>query len=623
MKISLINCSQQGFHSLLIGLTLLLTACGPTLAEPDLLIKNVSIFDAETGQVHTGQSVFVDGGIITDIKPTQEGYTARSIIEGKERLLTPGLIDTHVHFQHQYYHTRMLHPSDRARLARVYLRYGVTTVAEMGQPQAWVPTLVEWEANPSADSPNVVLVAGALGTKHDWDRRPPPHHVLLGSPEEARLQVQRYHGEGAKRLKLYWKLEQPEMQAIIFEADRLGLRYYGHIDNGFVPIQTAMHEGLRDFEHFFTLQRSIEDPDTLIEMMNSEFGFQGQQNIDEWTLSLSLYHDVIERTPELRNEFDALINRMAKNGASVSTTLNMMVAAAGKSSVYSQFDPVPLKREPRLRENFISQDRADAAIDSVLAQLKRAHEAGGLLRIGTDASNGGQVTLAEMRLLAENGFPTEDVLQIATINGAKALGISDKAGLIAIGRPADLVLFDQNPFDDSEHFMGGMTVIKDGQVYHPTQSPARHLSEYLDASNDHDVEGWLKANEPNVLQPADVADEFFRLIPMGDIDLARDMYAAISLNLRGEVPSDYISENALLAFAYTLLQNDRATEAVDLFKLATDIFPDSWNAHDSLGEAYIAAGKLDEARLSYSRSLEINPESATGQKAIETLNNPE
>jgi hypothetical protein len=90
-------------------------------------------------------------------------------------------------------------------------------------------------------------------------------------------------------------------------------------------------------------------------------------------------------------------------------------------------------------------------------------------------------------------------------------------------------------------------------------------------------------------------------------------------------------EAALNALGYYLLQNGRAKDAADAFGLNTTEFPDSANAWDSLGEACLAAGDLDEAERCYRESLRLAPGDARlsaqtrqaivtgGQKALETI----
>jgi Flp pilus assembly protein TadD len=60
-------------------------------------------------------------------------------------------------------------------------------------------------------------------------------------------------------------------------------------------------------------------------------------------------------------------------------------------------------------------------------------------------------------------------------------------------------------------------------------------------------------------------------------------------------------------------------EAIELFKLNVSAFPHSWNAYDSLGEAYARKGERDLAIRNYEKSLELNPENANGRQVLEQL----
>ena len=77
-----------------------------------------------------------------------------------------------------------------------------------------------------------------------------------------------------------------------------------------------------------------------------------------------------------------------------------------------------------------------------------------------------------------------------------------------------------------------------------------------------------------------------------------------------------LMENELNALGYRFLNEEEYDEAIAVFQLNVDAFPDSWNVYDSLGEAYWKNGQLDLARSLYTRSLEINPESESGQRAL-------
>jgi cytochrome c-type biogenesis protein CcmH/NrfG len=47
--------------------------------------------------------------------------------------------------------------------------------------------------------------------------------------------------------------------------------------------------------------------------------------------------------------------------------------------------------------------------------------------------------------------------------------------------------------------------------------------------------------------------------------------------------------------------------------------PNSWNAYDSLGEAYVNARDKGRALDAYRKSLELNPENTNAKKVIEQI----
>jgi tetratricopeptide (TPR) repeat protein len=63
----------------------------------------------------------------------------------------------------------------------------------------------------------------------------------------------------------------------------------------------------------------------------------------------------------------------------------------------------------------------------------------------------------------------------------------------------------------------------------------------------------------------------------------------------------------------------REEEAIGVFELNASLYPASWNAHDSLGEALLANGRTDEAVRSYRKSLELNPDNANGRAVLARL----
>lgn len=55
-----------------------------------------------------------------------------------------------------------------------------------------------------------------------------------------------------------------------------------------------------------------------------------------------------------------------------------------------------------------------------------------------------------------------------------------------------------------------------------------------------------------------------------------------------------VRERELNQLGYNLLLENKVTEAVKVFKLNVDLYPDSWNVYDSYGEALAAAGDTEK-----------------------------
>jgi tetratricopeptide (TPR) repeat protein len=81
----------------------------------------------------------------------------------------------------------------------------------------------------------------------------------------------------------------------------------------------------------------------------------------------------------------------------------------------------------------------------------------------------------------------------------------------------------------------------------------------------------------------------------------------------------YFDEREFNALGYRLLGQGRIDQALFIFEANARRHPDSWNAHDSLGEAYVKAGRTRDAVRSYERSLRLNPNNANAKKMLETL----
>jgi TolA-binding protein len=70
---------------------------------------------------------------------------------------------------------------------------------------------------------------------------------------------------------------------------------------------------------------------------------------------------------------------------------------------------------------------------------------------------------------------------------------------------------------------------------------------------------------------------------------------------------------------YDLIKEKKLKEAVDVLKLNVLAYPQSANAYDSLGEAYLASGNKTSAIENYKMSLELDPKNDNAKEVLKKL----
>ena len=81
----------------------------------------------------------------------------------------------------------------------------------------------------------------------------------------------------------------------------------------------------------------------------------------------------------------------------------------------------------------------------------------------------------------------------------------------------------------------------------------------------------------------------------------------------------FVSENDLNNLGYIILNNKKIDDAIKIFSLIVELYPESPDAFDSLGEAYLKDGQTELAIRYYQRSFELNPENDNAKKVLEQL----
>jgi CubicO group peptidase (beta-lactamase class C family) len=90
----------------------------------------------------------------------------------------------------------------------------------------------------------------------------------------------------------------------------------------------------------------------------------------------------------------------------------------------------------------------------------------------------------------------------------------------------------------------------------------------------------------------------------------------------GATAAEYdFSETELNRLGYQLLQMKKVADAIEIFKLNVEMFPQAANAYDSLGEAYMVNGNKELSIASYKKSLELDPKNTNATAALNRLAN--
>ena len=89
--------------------------------------------------------------------------------------------------------------------------------------------------------------------------------------------------------------------------------------------------------------------------------------------------------------------------------------------------------------------------------------------------------------------------------------------------------------------------------------------------------------------------------------------------LRTARPTADFRPAQLNTLGYQLLSDGRVEDAVRVFQLNVELYPQDANAYDSLGEAHMTAGRKEQAIANYKKSLELDPKNENAVTMLEKL----
>jgi CubicO group peptidase (beta-lactamase class C family) len=134
----------------------------------------------------------------------------------------------------------------------------------------------------------------------------------------------------------------------------------------------------------------------------------------------------------------------------------------------------------------------------------------------------------------------------------------------------------------------------------------------------HPVFAWLDVDRYD--SPARTIRE--RLVRAGVAGEDRGVDRALG-ELERTYPRGAFTEKLLNRIGYELLGQKHVAGAIAVFEHNVKLYPKSWNAYDSLAEAYAADGNVRFAFQYYEKSLKLNPDNENAKAALRELREAE
>lgn len=123
-------------------------------------------------------------------------------------------------------------------------------------------------------------------------------------------------------------------------------------------------------------------------------------------------------------------------------------------------------------------------------------------------------------------------------------------------------------------------------------------------------------NRPYDMPKKSIAETIFATIVEKGIAPTLAQYR----ELREKYSDTYaLDEGEMNIAGYRLLGMKMIKEAIEVFRLNVEAFPQSFNVYDSLGEAYMINGDKELAIKNYQKSVELNPQNTSGIEALKKL----
>jgi imidazolonepropionase-like amidohydrolase len=438
---------KRGRESRLPLFLLLLLFPGVARAET-IVLEHATVLPQDSAAIEDGDVTIADGRI-TAVGRHGAAPAGARVIDATGGFLVPGLIDVHVHV------------TDESLFSELFITHGVTTVRDLGNRLEAVTAFRDHVLLGKRLGPEVVFVGPILdGPNPTW----PLISQVVETPAAVPPLLASLKAAGVQSFKVYESLAPEVYEAILVEARKLGVPVVGHVPSR-VGVRRCIEAGQDTIEHLDHFQRAL---------------VAGEDHATGFLDELAGWIDLDEAKEKAL--IAALLEHRTKLDPTRVVVRNYSLLARGKTPDVPAARYVPRDiREalwssaPAAKADAATDERHERSLARALAFVKKAHDAGVPILVGSDTPNPYVVPGAsvhdEIEELAKVLGPAA-ALEAATLSNARALGRAD-LGRIAVGARADLVLLAKDPREDPRAVRAIRAVIVRGTVLDRADLDAR------------------------------------------------------------------------------------------------------------------------------------------------------
>ena len=431
---------------------------------PVIALEHVRVIDGTGAAAIDDQTVVLANGKIQSVGPATEANppAGAKVLDLQGYSVIPGLVGMHDH---------MFYPMGNGvygemaySFPRLYLAGGVTTIRTTGSLEPYTDLQLKQDIDSGqTPGPKIHPTGPYIEGKGSWVLQA---HKLTG-PDDATKTVNFWIDEGADNFKIYNFITADELSAAIKAAHKRGAKVTGHLCS--IGFRQAAELGIDDLEHgllvdteFFPEKKPDQCPDIADEAVR-----YGKMDVQSGPVH-DMIVDLVQRHVALTSTLPVFEMDVPGRPSMQKRVLDVLTAEA-RSAVLA--NKLRTTDQSIIRKHYGTDVPPWPAAFKKEMEFERAFvKEGGLLLAGLDPTGMGGIVAGfgdqrELELLVEAGFTPLEAIHIATFNGAKYLGETDKIGTIAPGKQADMVVIKGDPSQKIEDIENVELVFKDGVGY--------------------------------------------------------------------------------------------------------------------------------------------------------------